>query len=157
SNSASEAKGTRSKLKSLDPCRIVTAKCISQNFMDDLQPCRFCEDGNPCRFHRPQRPEDKARRSNPRRSRGFRIAKLKRKLRRRPAWTTDPCILYIVCLSHPQCRRYGQRWARIAWLYFFENKPAAEIAELLGGSETKKSVQRVIERLNARAARLLTA
>jgi hypothetical protein len=42
-------------------------------------------------------------------------------------------------------------------LYFFENKPAAEIAELLGGNETKKSVQRVIERLNARAARLLTA
>jgi len=82
---------------------------------------------------------------------------LKCKVRHRPHWTNDPATVYAVCTSHPQRHRYAQRWVRIAWLYFFENKPAAEIAELLGGNETKKSVQRVIERLNARAARLLTA
>ena len=85
---------------------------------------------------------------------GFQITTLGRKIRKRPARTNDPAILYAICMSHPQRRRYAQRWVRITILYFWDSYDPVEIAQRLGTGETAKSVRRVIERLNARAKRM---
>lgn len=84
---------------------------------------------------------------------GFQVTRLGVRPHRVPVWAADLAMMLAVVRNHPQARRLWVRWVRIAWLYYREGQPAAEIAELLGC--TAKSVRRVIEQLNARGQRML--